>query len=78
MGLSEALKAQIAPKRGPKCHVWRLLQTLPADDLDALTCALDSDMTHATISRALIDEGHRVSAITIGRHRRGECACGTV
>lgn len=77
MGLSDALKAQKVPVGGPRCQVGRLLHTLPADDVDALAEALDSDMTHASISRALIEEGHRVTAITVGRHRREECSCGT-
>jgi hypothetical protein len=77
MSLSTALDKERAEgiNKGPTCTVCELLRTLDADDLAALTDALDdASLAHAQIYRALRAEGYAIRPNTVARHRRGECA----
>ena len=57
------------------CGVCWALQTLPKTDARHLATALaNPGIRHAEISRALTTHGHDVNAVTVGRHRRSECA----
>ena len=77
MSLAQALAAQVS-KPGPPCTVAVLIEQLPPEDVTVLTDALASPLwTNAKIARALKAEGHGIAAQTLGRHRKGECACGT-
>lgn len=75
MSLRSALEASTAHRKGPRCSVANLLDTLDDDDRQALLDAFASDLQHAQITRALKAEGHRVGDQTIARHRGGECSC---
>lgn len=60
--------------RGPRCQMCTLLAQLPDDEAAALRDALtDTAFTHATLSRILTANGHRIAPGTIRRHRVGEC-----
>lgn len=75
MTLAAALEQHKPTRKGPRCTMCDLMDTLDKRDIAALTAALaDETFTHAAISRALRAEGHKVSAITVGRHRKGECS----
>lgn len=66
------------PPKGPACTIQLLLDTLDADTAEHLRGALANPHAASTaIVKALQDAGHRVSANTMQRHRRGECRCGT-
>lgn len=61
----------------PECPVVRITKSLGPKDRDVLTAAVDSDgITHAAIAKVLTDNGHKISQDAVGRHRRGDCACG--
>lgn len=75
MTLAAALQQHKPTRKGPRCTMCELASELDKRDHAALTAALaDESFTHAAISRALKAEGHRISPITVGRHRKGECA----
>lgn len=77
MSLSTALdkEREQGINKGPTCTVCELLRTLDADDLAALTDALDdASLAHTQIYRALRAEGYTIKANTVSRHRRGECS----
>lgn len=76
MNLSEALEAQTKKTQGPPCAIGVALTELDAADAIALTQALASDMQSTMIARAMSSTGIRVASTTVGRHRRGDCACG--
>lgn len=81
MGLSlDAFTAESKPRKGPRCTVGKLIEAMSPADAKVLTDALAAsvdDITHAAITRVLRAEGHSFDASTIGRHRKGECACAT-
>lgn len=75
MSLAAALEAEAARKPGPRCTLCLVLDRLPESEAEALAAALAGDtMASAGISRALIREGHNIAAVTVRRHRAGECA----
>lgn len=76
MSLADALRAQKTPSSTP-CMTGALLDRLDDEDRVTLIAALrlDSGMTHAKIYRALDSQGHKIGQHSIGRHRKGECAC---
>ena len=75
MTLAAALEQHKPTRKGPRCTMCDLMDILDKRDSTALAAALaDETFTHAAISRALRAEGHKVSAITVGRHRKGECS----
>lgn len=75
MSLAAALAVEAGRKPGPRCTLCVVLDRLPESDAAALTAALDGDeVTSAGIARALLREGHKISAVTVRRHRAKECA----
>ena len=59
-----------------KCTVFAIRQQLSDDDDATLRTMLDNQtITSVRISQALRLIGYRISATTVGRHRRGECRC---
>ena len=75
MGLKDALANETRTRKGPRCTVCALLDTLPADDAAVLGNALANPVIHGSqIARALQAEGHAVRSQTVVRHRRGDCA----
>jgi hypothetical protein len=82
VSFAERLEAAASNTRhGPACAFDRLLAPdgpLDPEDCEALADALAQPVDrvrHKDIVTALGDVGHRVGAGTVGRHRRGECAC---
>lgn len=75
--LATALAAAKADVVGPDCGVKLLADTLTRSERDALRVAFaDSTIKHAALAGALKAAGKRpITATTISRHRRGECAC---
>ena len=75
MGLLDEIKGE--PRRLPaKCHVWALLERLPADEAQQLKEALDDLTIQASvITRVLQRRGHEIKAGSLTRHRRQECVC---
>ena len=76
MGFVDDLK-QLLPKPPPKvCTVAWTLDTMPADDAAALLEALGDETKHAAdLARVLAAHGYQLSATTIRRHRKKDCAC---
>jgi len=63
---------------GDPCSVGALLASLPNAEADALRGILADDLwSHSAIYDMLEEEGHEARRQTIGRHRRGQCRCGT-
>lgn len=61
-------------RKGPRCGVCLLLETLRGEDLAGLQRVLADPLAMSTsISRALIASGHAVRPQALQRHRRGEC-----
>ena len=61
-------------RKGPRCGVCLLLETLTGEDLAALQSALsDPAIAGIDISRGLLAAGHLVRAQAVQRHRRFEC-----
>jgi len=79
MSLAQALAAQVV-KPVRVCTVALLLEQLEPEDAAALQKALDlpqSEKPTAEIHSALLSEGYRLAASTLGNHRFGRCCCGT-
>lgn len=75
MATLDTLAARTPGRPDHTCSVCWALQTLPTTAAAYLESALDNPgVTLAEISRALTDEGHPVASVTVGRHRRAECA----
>lgn len=75
MSLAAALAAHSKRSVSTPCLTGLILAKLDAEDRAALEAAMAGDMTHVAIMRALADEGHKIAQQSIGRHRKGECAC---
>lgn len=76
MGLADRLTT--TPRRTPglPCSVGSLLDTLPADEADALEQMMHTlGWSAARIYEALAAEGYEVGRQTIGRHRSRACKC---
>jgi len=79
MALADALATVLAAKPGPVCTISRLMAALaPGERPDYLAALADPNISAAALSRAFNMEGHKVSRSPIERHRRGDCACGTL
>ena len=77
MGLADSVKA-VRKKPGVKCAITVVREKLPPKERAVLDKLLaDPDVQHAELSRGLKKENHPVDAQAIGRHRRGDCTCGT-
>jgi hypothetical protein len=75
MALADALDTAVASQtKGPTCTLCVTVNKLSDADKAALDAALESELTHAVIARALQSEGHNVKTGTVARHRRFECA----
>jgi len=75
-GLDEMHAIALNAQRGTPCWVRSKTRGLSAEDADTLDAALgDSGIMSSTISTWLDRRGVRVGQQSIGRHRRGVCAC---
>lgn len=64
------------PPTGPQCGIAMLMPALDKKTQDLLKAAMQNAYAPSTaIAQAMSDQGHRVSAHTVQRHRRGECRC---
>jgi hypothetical protein len=76
MGLMDEIKQEHESRQSqPRCGVAVLLGSLPPDEADEITAALDSDYTAVAIANVLAKHGHKVGYQVIQRHRRGACGC---
>lgn len=76
MGLMDEIQQQAVTRNHLLCTVAVVLNAADADDAADLTDALSNgEIPSAAIARALNKRGINLSAGTIQRHRRGECAC---
>jgi hypothetical protein len=75
MGSLLADATAMTTKKGGKCSVYVLLQTLEPGLLAELNEALDSRVESTALSKALIARGYDIRREPLQRHRRGECAC---
>ncbi len=73
MGLKERAEAAIK-RRGSTC-VIRLLQLADDEREELMELLADPAMPGSAIARALADDGHHVTGLSIQRHRRGDCQC---
>ena len=79
MGTPTFAEALATGKRqhGGKCTVPAMLASLDdATRTDVLAAFDNMHVQHAAIHRALLSIGVKMSASTIGRHRKGACLCG--
>jgi hypothetical protein len=61
----------------PVCGYQTLLNTLDKPDQIDLEAAMsDFGIQCSAIERALRQRGNNITATTLRRHRRGDCACG--
>ena len=78
MALADAIQAA-RMKPGTKCTIGEIADQLNKDDRAALTAAfLDKKVSAIAIVKALTAEGWPATRSPIERHRRQECACGTL
>lgn len=74
MGLKDALEQSTRKRTGFRCSVCKLLDTVDAEDAEALREYLGNPAVQSSqIGRALQAEGHDISQHTVSRHRRGDC-----
>ena len=76
MGLLDDLKNNdnFVIKTRSWCATCGLVASLPAEERKLLTAKLeDKSIAHSAISKVLSANGFKLSAGTLGRHRRGEC-----
>lgn len=77
MGLQESLKKEITILN-VGCRVKLIKKVLNDAELKLLDETLqDETISTAAIVRALKTEGYDASIHSVGRHRRGDCVCGT-
>ena len=77
MGLQESLKKEITILN-VGCRVKLIKKVLNDAELKLLDETLqDESISTAAIVRALKTEGYDASIHSVGRHRRGDCICGT-
>jgi hypothetical protein len=77
MGLKDSLSNEIMTLN-VGCRVRLIKAVLSEDELKLLQEALkDESIPTAAIVRALKTEGYDASVHSVGRHRRGDCICGT-
>lgn len=70
----EELRALSRPRKGPPCALAGV--HLEGKDWDTLQAGLaDPAITAKALSSWLGKRGFTINFWTIGRHRRGECAC---
>jgi hypothetical protein len=77
VGLQESLKKEITTLN-VGCRVKLIRAVLNDIELKLLDETLkDESVPTAAIVRALKTEGYDASVHSVGRHRRGDCICGT-
>ena len=73
--LAEMRNAEDA-RRGPRCSVTVVLESMNDEDAADLRAALgDPTITGSVIARILRNRGHRITEQSVTRHRRGACLC---
>lgn len=78
MSLRRAVAAASATPRHRLCTVTLIRMDLDPDDAADLDEMLaDRSITGKALSAGLQSLGHHVTPVTINRHRRGECSCGS-
>lgn len=76
MKLSDALNSDEHYKIvGRQCSMKEFIQQLDDDDAAALSAALASNRSSASIFRALKSVGFSASESSLKRHRNKECMC---
>jgi hypothetical protein len=63
-------------ERGERCATRQLLDSLSAEDRQDIETALKEGVSVASVARALALRGAKITAPTMNRHYRKECACG--
>ena len=77
MGLLDDMK-NARPRVGGQCSVPGFLASLDETDRADVVAALADPLIAATSIAAILQgKGHRISATTLQRHRRGGCLCGS-
>lgn len=77
MGFSESFRKCQEQAPGRPCRVEVIRRGFDgADRVQFEKILADPSVPHSLIVRALAVEGIRVSASTVGLHRRGVCSCG--
>jgi tetrahydromethanopterin S-methyltransferase subunit A len=72
---SENLERYTLPRHN-SCAMGRILDLVQNEDKEAIEKALANRQISGTVlSKALKTEGYSISAFSVRRHRRGECAC---
>lgn len=75
MSLLDEIKSH-QPRLGARCAFEYLVPSLTPNDADDLAEALaDPSVTGTAIAKALAARGHKITAASIQRHRRGGCSC---
>lgn len=75
MSLADALRTPPTRTSRP-CALGHTIDSLTGADANAVELALaDGRFTVEAIRLALRAAGHQMSASTVLRHRRGQCAC---
>lgn len=77
MGMKEDMQRLAQDMRpGLPCRIKVIYGELQKPDADELRDAMtDPAISGAVIARVLTERGFKVSANTVGHHRRGGCAC---
>ena len=77
LGFSESFKKCQEQPHGRPCRVEVIRRGFEGADRAQFEKILsDPSVPHSLIVRALAIEGIKVSASTVGLHRRGACSCG--
>ena len=59
-----------------RCRIVTILDALDPGDAKVVTEAInDPAVTNSALAKVLTSNGHEISNVAIGRHRRGDCAC---
>jgi hypothetical protein len=76
VSLSQRIKDARPDAPPSSCGIRKALDALGLDDAEALVQVVYErrDLSSATVSRLLAEEGIDIGAHTIGRHRRRQCA----
>lgn len=76
--LTRMVRLSHSPGGRVKCKVAEMLDKLPTSDVDIqVREALKSEkVTGSALATVMRAEGFDISAYSVRRHRRGECACG--
>ena len=59
-----------------KCRIVMILDSLDPADAKVVAEAISNPaVTNSALAKVLTSNGHEISNVAIGRHRRGDCAC---